>query len=465
MVVKDNLTGDDNAKFQKGLDFPYLELIDEKISDVAGGTFTKTEWRTRDFTTTIHNDFATSITLAVSAGDGAQFVIPAGVYHIEASAPAFKVGMHTARLADVTDGPGAHGATLFEGTMESSANATLWRDSIPAAMTIATASQTRSQIEGRFTVARSTTLEIQHIGANTQSTDGFGSAGRFYDPFTDNIYSVLKMWQVSEGGTGPDRAHNAHQQTFIKQTMSLENWVAKGQLAQVTTAPLGFVDNWSVAIWAKNVESSGDSSTDSMFAWKGDILGSKDALEMRTGFNTTQHMNVSVTDASQAERQFHVYNDVIAGGPSADWHHFVLTWDGTVGGMKLYVDAVETAPTSSSSDLDSSTITDTDRNISVGSRGGAAGDQWRGPIYSAGVYNVVVGQAAVTAMYNGGNAKDFDLETNSGDYQVADNLQDYYRVGLGTTVADFGKDHGTDATDRVLTNSSDSDDLTSDIPV
>lgn len=196
MTVRDNLTVDENAKFNKGLDAAYLELIDEKAVTVSGGGFSANTWKTRDLTTTIVNDFATSISLAAAAGDGAQFVIPAGSYHIEASAPAFNVNEHVARLADVTDSAGEFGSTVVLGTSEFAADTALWRDSIPAAMAVASSSQTRSQVEGRFTVKRSTTLEIQHRCSNTQATDGFGSDGGFY--VTNNVFTVVKMWQVKD---------------------------------------------------------------------------------------------------------------------------------------------------------------------------------------------------------------------------------------------------------------------------
>ncbi len=196
MTVRDNLTVDENAKFNKGLDAAYLELIDEKAVTVSGGTFTSGAWMTRDLTTTIVNDFATNITLAGSAGDGAQFVIPAGSYHIEATAPALNVNEHVARLADVTDSAGQFGLTVVLGTSEFAADTALWRDSVPAVMAVASSGQTRSQVEGRFTVKRSTTLEIQHRCSNTQATDGFGSDGGFY--VTNNVFTVLKLWQVRD---------------------------------------------------------------------------------------------------------------------------------------------------------------------------------------------------------------------------------------------------------------------------
>ncbi len=200
LVVKNQLRVNDDAVFDKGLDASYMEIIDSKLPGTAGGGFTQGDWRTRDLTTTIKTGFATSITLAVSAGDGGQFVIPAGEYYIEASAPASNVNEHTARIADVTDLAGEFGATVVTGTAEFAADITKWRDSTGSgagsAMTVAASGQTRSIMTGRFTVTRSTTLELQHRCSVTQAADGFGGDNNFY--VTNNIYSIVKMWQVRQ---------------------------------------------------------------------------------------------------------------------------------------------------------------------------------------------------------------------------------------------------------------------------
>jgi hypothetical protein len=194
LLVKDKLTVKGNSTFEKGLDSSYLELVDEKSKTVHGGTFNTPGWKTRDFTTVIHNDFATDVTPAADPGDGAQFTIPAGDYYIDASAPAFSVDEHMARLADVTDAAGELGATVVLGTSEFAADATQWSDSVPAPMTVSTSTQSRSNVEGRFSVTRSSILELQHRAHRTKATDGFGSRGNFY--LTNNVYSTLKMWQL-----------------------------------------------------------------------------------------------------------------------------------------------------------------------------------------------------------------------------------------------------------------------------
>lgn len=195
-AVKRNLAVEGNATFSKGVDQPYLELIDQKEGGTSAGTFTNGTWRTRDLTNTVFNDFASAITLAASAGDGGDFTIPAGIYYCEISTPAFNVNEHVARLADVTDDPGDTAPTVVLGTTEFAADTALWTDSIPASMTVASSGQTRSHVTGKFQITSARTLEVQHRCSNTQTTDGLGSDGGFYE--TANVYTIVKMWQVRD---------------------------------------------------------------------------------------------------------------------------------------------------------------------------------------------------------------------------------------------------------------------------
>lgn len=206
-AVKGNLDVSGNTKFNKGVDAPYLEIVDRKANGASGGTFNGqtphvSSWRTRDLTNTLFNDFATSITLAASAGLGGDITLEAGVYYAEISCPAFNVNEHTARLADVTNDPGTAGETKITGTSEFSADTNLWRTYGGAAMegfypmAIASSGQTRSHVTGRFQLRSQRKLEVQHRCSNTQEVDGFGSDGGFYE--TNNVYTIVKMWQVRD---------------------------------------------------------------------------------------------------------------------------------------------------------------------------------------------------------------------------------------------------------------------------
>ncbi len=199
-AVKARLVVSGNATFEKGMNSPYLEIIDQKNKGTAGGEFTGGNiYRTRDLTTTIFNDFATAITLAASAGAGGDITLPAGLYYVEITCPAMNVNEHMARLADVTDNPGQAGDTVVLGTSEFSADTALWRDNGNGAMTIASSGQTRSVITGLFELSSQRTLEVQHRCSNTQTTDGFGSDANFYD--TNNVFTMVKMWQIRDGTT------------------------------------------------------------------------------------------------------------------------------------------------------------------------------------------------------------------------------------------------------------------------
>jgi hypothetical protein len=220
-AVKARLVVSGNANFEKGMKSPYLEVIDQKSKGTAGGEFTGGNiYRTRDLNTVIFNDFAVAIFSGNTnleeeftgeeganpdpvAGAGGDITLPAGLYYVEIMTPAMNVNEHMSRLADVTDNPGQAGSTVVLGTSEFSADTAIWRtgDGTHAAeaMTIASASQTRSIITGRFELTAQRTLEIQHRCSNTQPTDGFGSDANFYD--TNNVFTVMKMWQIRDGTT------------------------------------------------------------------------------------------------------------------------------------------------------------------------------------------------------------------------------------------------------------------------
>lgn len=198
-AIKRKLDVQHNARFRKGVEQPYLEVIDSKASGTAGGTFSANVWRTRDLTDVIFDDFSVDVTVAASPGDGGQITLNPGIYYIEASAPALNCDEHVARLADVTDEPGTYADTVVLGTTEYAPDSSKWRiddGGVSEALTVHSSAQTRSVITGKFQLTRVTTLEIQHRCAATQSTDGFGSDGGFY--ITDNVFTVVKMWQIRD---------------------------------------------------------------------------------------------------------------------------------------------------------------------------------------------------------------------------------------------------------------------------
>ncbi len=146
----------------------YVLAIDKKAATTNGGTFTSGAWRQRDLNTEV----ADAAALASVAAN--QITLAAGTYRCRIRAPAFNVDSHQARLYNVTDavvqpftdGSDAYGSTEFVGSTGSG-------------------TQSSSEIVGRFTIATSKTLRIEHRCSATQATTGFGVQAGFgaYESF------------------------------------------------------------------------------------------------------------------------------------------------------------------------------------------------------------------------------------------------------------------------------------------
>lgn len=147
-------------------DSQLLHVRDEKISGSHGGTFTSGAWQTRVLNTVVTNEI-TGASLASN-----QITLPAGTFYIEADAPALNVGGHKSRLFNITDT-----ADVIIGTSEFTNVSTT----------------PRSKVRGRFVLAASKVLELQHRSQTTQTTNGFGSASSFG---VVEVYAEVRIWKV-----------------------------------------------------------------------------------------------------------------------------------------------------------------------------------------------------------------------------------------------------------------------------
>lgn len=143
-------------------------LQDQQTTSTDGGTFTSGAWQTRTLNTEVV-DVNGVCTLSSN-----QFTLDAGTYEILASAPAYYVINHQARLQNISDT-----ATELTGTSEYSYNANT--------------AQTRSVIQGRFTIASSKTFEIQHRCNTTRATNGFGAGAGF----TTEVFTTVFLRKVA----------------------------------------------------------------------------------------------------------------------------------------------------------------------------------------------------------------------------------------------------------------------------
>jgi hypothetical protein len=229
-------------------------------------------------------------------------------------------------------------------------------------------------------------------------------------------------------------------------------------------ATVGITDTWSLAMWAK-LNTGGNIKRMLLLAPAGDGLN---AISVTTASSFTVDDLVITISGSTGGRQAKTWNGVIQ-GETDTWVHYVFTFGGDAGnganGLKLYTQGIdEGAPDIVTQDLSGNTV-DVTRwsRLALGS----AGQHWSGPMYSYAIYDTILSAEAIAQMYNNGNAVGFDLDNDFGNYTSSANLVHYYRLGIGTTEADFGLDR-TDTVPSLdmdaLVGSLTVDDLTTDVP-
>lgn len=222
---------------------------------------------------------------------------------------------------------------------------------------------------------------------------------------------------------------------------------------------LGVTNTFSLGVWAKKEDTS--ISTHNMVFFGDNIGGTRNSCRIQSASLSDDDIEILIHDSSFVQKQSARWNGVLTDGL---WHHYVVTWDGTAGGLQLFYDGSLLAPDTHTTDL-AGTLVDTNaRVISVGAApvGGIA---WQGPIYSATLYDEVLSASQATAMYNGGNGRDLNLSAVEGS--ISELPIHYYRIGLGSAMGDFQSDHGDGAPEPILLDDGQtftSTDQTTDIP-
>jgi hypothetical protein len=143
-------------------------IADQKATGVQSGTFTTGAWRTRTLNTEI-SDADGIVSIASS-----QFILQAGTYTIEWSAPAFRVQEHLTRLYNATD------ASVEDvGTTEYAEAGT-------------GTSQSRSFGSSVVTIAGAKAFTIEHRSNQTSATFGFGIASDYGSDISYALVKILK---------------------------------------------------------------------------------------------------------------------------------------------------------------------------------------------------------------------------------------------------------------------------------
>ncbi len=260
---------------------------------------------------------------------------------------------------------------------------------------------------------------------------------------------------------------------FTKQLLSLD-YDDSFYMESATAATVGITDTFSISIWAKNLETSPDPGNDGLYCIR--TAAVTNSIDFTADLSSNDDINVAIINSVSSGRQNKTWTNVMDGGAGAPWKHYVLTWGGTATGtdppgvddLRLYVDGVNQGVADTvTTDSDGTSMTDTARDLRVGGRVGL-NDRWFGPIYSAALFDKVLAPAEVTVLYNGGNARDRDVQTNDGAYVSATNLIHYNRLGFGVTDVEIGAEH-VEGADLALEDNPDlmvtDADLITDIPV
>jgi hypothetical protein len=272
---------------------------------------------------------------------------------------------------------------------------------------------------------------------------------------------------------------------LIPQTFSL-NFDAIRSFASITDATVGITDTWSLMVWAKaknnpaNIASKGLMS----IVTRNVLTANQITMEGDGDDDVNTDLRMRIYRADGQFLQLKRWLDVQKSGTDT-WIQYVLTWGGVAGNtgsnpleLKLYTQGIDRGPANGSGtridnpSSDGPGVTDTARGVSVGIAGTLiAGARWDGNIYSAAVYDSILGGDEIAAMYNNGDGVNFDMEKNSGAYVSSGNLVHYFRLGVGTTELEFGTDNTANINDLSMEHRTensgqtfDADDLNADVP-
>lgn len=150
----------------------YILIHDEKALAADGGGFTLGAWRTRDI-----NQLKMNVGAHCALIGSNQFTLTAGTYRAHIRCPQYSVDLAVARLQNITAGT----TVLRSGNVYANAAAV---DCYAAV------------IMGQFTIAATTTFEIQHKCSATKATNGFGRATSIDAAFVE-LYTVAEFIKIA----------------------------------------------------------------------------------------------------------------------------------------------------------------------------------------------------------------------------------------------------------------------------
>jgi hypothetical protein len=220
-------------------------------------------------------------------------------------------------------------------------------------------------------------------------------------------------------------------------------------LEKITPVDLNFADEYSVMAWVK-----GAVGLNTGTIWRATGSGGADFQRLEhIGFGASFRM--SMRDTSFRTRTY----DWDASGTNV-WTQAVAVHNSAGNTIDVYTDGA--AGTTKTEQInDATSLTNPTRTPIVGNVSPAHTQSYTGRIYQVAVWNSKLTLAEITAIYNGGNGRFFDLSVDSGNYVSSANLQHWWGTGR-QVVPNLGKDYGNgtavdltdvtdlDDTDRVM---------------
>jgi hypothetical protein len=215
---------------------------------------------------------------------------------------------------------------------------------------------------------------------------------------------------------------------------------ASNILAELTPTALGIANTWTWMVWCK----SDGGPNDSLLHTIGN--SSPHSFKIDNHLSGTK-FRINVADSSSNSKAWQWGTS-----STSVWNQAVVKSDGTA--IQFFLNGVE--DTSPIQDFDSVlSMTDDLSTIHVGSNP-LVSSAYDGKIYLLAGWDVQLSDAEISATYNSGAGRFFDLSQDQGSYASAANLKHNWRTGRSPT-PDLGEDLGTAPIDlddvTTLTNS------------
>lgn len=146
-----------------------IHVQDEKTASTTSGDFNAAAWQVR-----VLNQVKTNTITGASLASN-QITLPAGTYWVQASAPAYRVDRHQAKLYNATTT-----ADLLLGTAEYSANAADYAGN-------------RSFVSGAFTLSATSAVELRHYAGTTKTNNGLG----IETTWGTTVFAQVIIWRTA----------------------------------------------------------------------------------------------------------------------------------------------------------------------------------------------------------------------------------------------------------------------------